>query len=177
MCTTSVSRRRVLASLAAVSLAGCGGPTAPARQAPPTTAPAVPPTVGPVPPSPTAPPTVVVSGVADAPPVVRLVAELRRRGIDPTPAGPSAVGFLADAPGQVYQVGSGWLYLHPYPSAELATARQGHVRQGLAHPLADPPAPPHAFQCGAVIALYVGWDEQVTGALTEVCGPQFAGRG
>jgi hypothetical protein len=132
--------------------------------------------VGPLPATPTPRPTVVVPGVVDAPAVVQLIAGLRRRGIDPAPLDRSTVNFLADAPGQVYQVGSGWLYLHPYPSAELATARQGHVRQGLAHPLADPPAPPHAFQCGAVIALYLGQDDRVRRALTEVCGPQFAGR-
>ncbi len=112
---------------------------------------------------------------ADAPAVVTLVADLRRRGIEPAASHESRVEFLGDAPGQAYQVGSGWLLVHLYASAEAAGARHDQVRQGLANPVADPPAPPHAFQCGAVIALYLGRDEQVTKALTELCGPPFAG--
>ena len=109
-------------------------------------------------------------------PVLKLVEALRGRQIELKPSGESRIEFLADAPGQAYQVGWGWLHLHVYPSAEEAGATQDEVRQGLSNPVADPPAPPHAFQCAQIIALYLGAEEQIIKALTELCGAQFAGK-
>ncbi len=37
-------------------------------------------------------------------------------------------------------------------------------------------APPHFFQEGRVLVLYAGADQTVLAALTELLGPQFAGR-
>ncbi len=122
------------------------------------------------------PAAAIVAGVADAPPVVKLIEDLRHRGIEPTPSGESRADFLADAPGQAYRIGAGWLYLHPLPSAEIANAKRTDVQRVLDHPMGDWVAPPHAYQCSQTIVLYLGTDEQVIKALTELCGAQFAGR-
>jgi hypothetical protein len=37
-------------------------------------------------------------------------------------------------------------------------------------------APPHFFQQGCVIVLYVGSDEEMISLLASVLGPQFAGQ-
>lgn len=37
-------------------------------------------------------------------------------------------------------------------------------------------APPHFFQEGRVLVLYAGTDQTVLSILTELLGPQFAGR-
>ncbi len=183
----------VWAALVVLLLAACGSPASlaggsstpedrdrEAGLARPTTAPVLEP---PVPPAPSADghtsgqpqETIIVAGVADAPPVIKLIEDLRQRGIELKPSGESRAEFLADAPGQSYQVGPGWLHLHLYPGTEAASAKQAPVRQGLNNPVADWVAPPHAFQCGQVIAVYFGTDEQLIKALTELCGPQFAG--
>ena len=122
-------------------------------------------------------PTVVVAGVADAPAVTQLIAALRERGITPELTAESRVDFLADAPGQAYRLGEGWLHLHLYPSAEAARTKTTEIQRGLENPVATLPAPPHAFRCDRVIALYLGTDEQVTTALAALCGSQIAGRG
>ena len=121
-------------------------------------------------------PTVVLAGVADAPAVMRVTSALSERGHTPEPSGESRVEFLADAQGQSYRIGEGWLLLHLYPTAEAAAGKTAEIQRGLDNPVADPPAPPHAFRCDNVIALYMGTDEEVTAALTELCGPEVAGR-
>ncbi len=63
----------------------------------------------------------------------------------------------------------------PHADAVVTEAKRAEITRGLAHPTIAWGAPPHAFQCEQVIALYFGTDEQVPRALTERCGPQFAG--
>ena len=126
-------------------------------------------------PAPVQQPTVIVRGVADAPPVVDLVGALSKRGMAPEIADVSRIEFLSDAPGQAYQIGDSWLNLHLYPTAAAAKAKRTAVQAGLANPAVDWVAPPHAFQCERLIAIYFGTDDRVTRALMERCGAQIAG--
>ncbi len=180
------------AAVVVLCLAACGGAAPPAVEgsaislpnhsqiAKPTTAPApVESTAGReaevVKPAAVQQPTVVVRGVADAPAIVDLVGALSQRGIAPEIADVSRIAFLLDAPGQAYRIGDGWLHLHLYPTAAAAGAKTAAVRDGLDNPVADWVAPPHAFHCERLIAIYFGTDDRVTRALTERCGSQIAG--
>jgi hypothetical protein len=122
-----------------------------------------------------APSSVVDASVAGAPAVVALLAALEQRGIKPAPDAVSRVEFLSDAPGQAYRMGAGWLDLHRYQNEEAAAAKTSDIKLGLDNPAADWVAPPHAYRCAQVIALYFGTDAQVTAALTDQCGSQLAG--
>lgn len=113
--------------------------------------------------------------VARAPEVARLLAALRKRGIEPQLADVSRVGVLGAAPGQAYKLGAGWLHLHLYPDAGAANADACQIPRRLDNSIMDWVAPPHFFRCDNVIALYLGGDEWVIQALTELCGRQFAG--
>ena len=68
------------------------------------------------------------------------------------------------------------LILTPYASVELATETASRVR--LPHdpfPQIDFVGPPHLFQCGSLIALYLGEDAKTKAVFQELCGPEFAG--
>ena len=180
------------AAVVVIGLAACGGVAPPVVQGRSTSLPdnsqMARPTTAPAPaestagralevvrPAPVQRPTVVVRGVADAPAVVDLVGALRERGVAPEIADVSRIEFLTDAPGQAYRIGDGWLNLHLYPTAAAARAKTTAVQDGLANPAVDWVAPPHAFHCERLIAIYFGTDDRVTRALTERCGAQIAG--
>lgn len=66
-------------------------------------------------------PTIVVPEVVNDVTVVRLIDDLRARGITMEPEADSRVWLLRDTPGQVYTgTFSGWLHVHLYPSTEAA---------------------------------------------------------
>lgn len=142
------------------------------------------PTVGPVPtldpaaPQPTLSmiPTqvpVLVDAVVRDPAVVQLMAELQGRGIEPQPLDPSLIGALQDAPGQGYRLGNGWLHVHVYADAQAARGATSKVVQQLHSPLMDWVDRPHFFRHDRLIVLYLGRDQQVIDALTELCGEPF----
>lgn len=130
--------------------------------------------------TPTAIPPVVIRQVDDDPIVARLLTALLRRGIAPQPVGDSAVRALT-APGQAYKltedVERERLFLHVYPSDAAARANADQIPPTGSNGLADWIDAPHFFRCGNVIALYLGQQQTVLDALTEQCGPQFAGQG
>ena len=58
---------------------------------------------------------------------------------------------------------------------DLATEKSARFRPHDPFPQIDFVAPPHLFQCGSLIALYLGEDVKVKAAFQELCGPEFAG--
>jgi hypothetical protein len=109
------------------------------------------------------------------PDAMQLLADLRQRGLEPTEPDVSRVEWLRAAPGLAYRLGAGWLHVHAYPDVEAAEANVAQIPPSADTGMTDWVAAPHFFRCNAVIALYLGSDEHVTQALTELCGPQFAG--
>lgn len=188
----------VTVAIVLVLLLGCGAAQAPTRGALPladnnnlpiiTFTPSSMPTEAPVPEptmraeatrqariTPQPRPTVVVEEVANAPAVVQFVNALRKRGIEPRLADVSRLEFLRAAPGQVYDLGDGSLHVHLYPNVAAAGADAAKIPRLLENPLLDWFAPPHFFQCQALIVTYFGQDKRIMMALAKLCGPQFAG--
>lgn len=114
--------------------------------------------------------------VAAHPAVVKLLSDLQSRGIEPEQTGASQIQWLRAVPGHAYRLGEERLYLHPYPSVEAAQATAAQIPPTADTGLTDWVDTPHFFLCNTVIALYLGKDSDVLNGLTEVCGPQFAGR-
>ena len=65
-------------------------------------------------------------------------------------------------------------FVGPNTTAAVAStiSSDGNAINGQA---IDWPAPPHFFQEGRIIVLYLGDDSQVISALAQILGPQFAG--
>jgi hypothetical protein len=116
----------------------------------------------------------VVEQVIADPLVVIMLANLQQRGFVTEIQDASRVELLHDAPGQAYRLGDGWLHVHRYadaPAAQAAARRILADRSSVSS--MDWVAPPHFFLCDRLIALYLGRDEQVVGALGELCAPPF----
>lgn len=114
--------------------------------------------------------------VATDPAVVQLLSDLQSRGIQPEQTGASRIEWLSAVPGEAYRMGEERLYLHPYPNVEAAQATVAQIPPSADTGLTDWVDTPHFFLCNTVIALYLGKDRDVLNGLTEICGPQFAGR-
>ena len=103
-----------------------------------------------------------------------MLANLQQRGFGVELLDASRVELLDDAPGQGYRLGDGWLHLHRYsdaPAARAAAARISADKSSIYS--VDWVAPPYFFLCDRLIVLYLGRDEQVVGALGELCAPPF----
>ena len=113
----------------------------------------------------------------DPTPVLTL---LQDHGIKLVSTGPSRAELLYPAPGHTYQLNPAhsdleWLHIHVYPSEEAARTRAAEIRNDQrVHGMIDWIAPAHFFRCGDLIALYLGYDEQVTRALGTMCGYPFS---
>jgi hypothetical protein len=118
-------------------------------------------------------PTVVVEQVVTDPLVIALLANLHQRGFAPELQDASRVELLQGAPGQAYRLGDGWLHLHVCADAQAAQTTAASIRDAMRHSMNDWVAPPHFFQCNRLIALYLGTDERVIGALGELCALPF----
>ena len=118
--------------------------------------------------------------IADNPAIVRLLADLRHRGIMPEEVGTSQVWWLSSAPGLGYQLGPDrsqeLLYIHLYPDVEAAARVAAQIPPSADRGNTDWVDDPHFFQCDNLITLYLGKDSKVTSAFTDLCGPQFAGK-
>jgi hypothetical protein len=111
-----------------------------------------------------------------------LVGGLRGEGIDPQSPQPEPPGVL-EVPSTVYTVPGGVLHVFTFsddPAAKEAQARvqpDGYMVRNTTgiNQAIDWAAPPHWFRKGKEIAAYIGTSSEVTDALSEVAGPQFAG--
>ncbi len=107
--------------------------------------------------------------------VQQLRADLHQRGVELTAPDTSRVAWLSTAPGLAYRVGAGWLHVHAYPDTAAAEANAAQIPPSADTGMTDWVAPPHFFRCDRVIVLYLGQEQHIPAALTELCGPQFAG--
>jgi hypothetical protein len=97
---------------------------------------------------------------------VSLIDNLRASGVAVEPIGPVEI---SGAEVQVFE------YTDP-AAAEADAAQLAPDGSSTRTTMMTWVAPPHFFQQGRVIALYVGSDEEVISLLASVLGPQFAGQ-
>ena len=100
--------------------------------------------------------------------------DLEQRDVELTSPGISRIAWLSAAPGVGYRVGGYWMNVHLYPDVAAAKENAARIPEGADSGMMDWVAPPHFFRCNRII-LYLGQDQKVTTALTELCGPRFAG--
>ena len=101
---------------------------------------------------------------------------LRAAGLDVKNAGEVEQPFF-DVTGSALKVNAADVQVFEF--ADTAAAKDAVGQLG---PDGNPPtmmiewvAPPHFYQSGRIVALYVGEDQAITGVLTTVLGPQVAG--
>jgi hypothetical protein len=107
--------------------------------------------------------------------VAQLLNHLRQRGIPLQNPEGSRAAFLYPVPGIAYHFESGWLHIHPFPSAQAAEQRANQMLPEMTPSVIDWVDKPHFYHCKSTIVLYLGTNAQVTQALTEFCGAEFAG--
>jgi uncharacterized protein (DUF305 family) len=115
-----------------------------------------------------------------------LVDALRARGLTVDVAGSLVpdVPFAGAQSGTVLRVGGGALaqpidvQVYEYADPGAAAADAGQITPDGNHPTAMITwiGPPHFFLAGRAIVLYVGADQAATDLMTDLLGPQFAGR-
>ena len=118
--------------------------------------------------------------------------QLRSKGLTVDIAGPVAQPFLR-TPGTILRLSGGNLaqpdYIQVYEYADTATAEgdANRVQPDTSMRWTEPDgttktmtfaweAPPHFYRAGRTLVIYVGADHTLTTLLTELLGPQFAGR-
>ena len=114
------------------------------------------------------------ASIAANPDAARVIRALEARGLKAVPDDVSAVDQLAGAPGYVWRVGPrDYLHLHAYRDAPAAAAgAKGFVMQVASRSqIIDWVGTPHLFQCGSVVALYLGENPQALTAVSAACGP------
>lgn len=126
---------------------------------------------------PAAPPPVVSHGgpVTD---YVSLFDNLRAAGASVTPAGEVSQPFFS-VTGNAITVDGGNVQVFEYADNEEADAQAALVSpdgSSIGTTMASWIAPPHFYQAGKIIVLYVGDDTTLINVLESVMGPQFAGR-
>jgi len=110
------------------------------------------------------------------------LAGLESHGITVTAPQPEPPGIL-EVSSTVYQVPGGILHVFTFAdgqAAKIAAARvepDGYtVRSTMGiNQAVDWSAPPHWYRSGRGVAVYLGSSSNVSDALTEIAGPQFAG--
>ena len=109
---------------------------------------------------------------------VSLVDTLRARGATVVPVGDVSQPFFSVA-GFAITVNGENVQVFEYPTEGAAAADAARVAPdggSVGTTMITWVAPPHFYRQGRLIALYVGTNPDVTGLLTSVLGPQFAGR-
>ena len=101
----------------------------------------------------------------------RILEALRAAGLKPLASDVSAVEQFGGAPGYVWRVGADWLHVHVYPSPTAAASAAAGFAQATNSRTAiiDWVAPPHLYQCGSVVALYLGHDAKAISVLNSRC--------
>jgi hypothetical protein len=107
--------------------------------------------------------------------VAQLLDYLRQRGIPLQNPEGSRAAFLYPVPGIAYRLDSGWFYIHLFPDAQAAEQRASQMPPEMTPSVIDWVDKPHFYRCKSTIVLYLGTNAQVTQALTEFCGAEFAG--
>lgn len=103
------------------------------------------------------------------------LANLEMRNVELASPDVSRVAWLNAAPGVAYRVGDYWMNVHLYSDATAAQENADRIPVGADSGISDWVSSPHFFLCDRIIALYLGQDQNVITALTELCGPHFAG--
>ncbi len=119
-----------------------------------------------------APANATVTANAD---VVSLVNFMKQRGIALDNPHESRAAFLYPVPGVVYEMGREGLYIHLFPSAQDADRRARQMPTEMTPSVIDWINKPHFYRCQSMIVLYLGTNAQITQALAEYCGTEFAG--
>jgi hypothetical protein len=98
-------------------------------------------------------------------------------GMDIQPAGEVEQPFF-DVPGTVLKVNGADVQVFEFADAGAAQDAVGQLGADGNPPtmIVDWVAPPHFYQAGRLVALYVGEDQVMTEALTRAMGPQVAGK-
>jgi hypothetical protein len=158
-------RQSILITLAAL-LAASACAYAPPRPLPPPQAPAAPH-------APTPESTAVHTLVTANPDAAQILRAIRDRGLAFAPSDVSRVDLLAGSPGYAWSVGRDWLHLHVYRDrAAAAAGAQRFAATAMARSqIIDWVGKPHLFQCGTVVALYLGEAPQALNVITSLCGP------
>ncbi len=119
-----------------------------------------------------APANATVTANAD---LVSLLDYMKQRGIVPKNPHESRAALLYPVPGVAYEIDGEWLYVHPFPSVQAAEQRAKQMPPEMTPSVMDWVNKPHFYRCKSVIVLYLGVKTQITQALTEFCGGEFAG--
>ena len=122
-------------------------------------------------------PTAVSHGARQVTDLVSLIDHLRASGLDVQPAGAVEQPFF-DVAGKALKVNGADVQVFEFADAEAAKAAVATIG-----PDGNPPkmmiewvAPPHFYQSGEIVVLYVGADAAITQALESALGEQVAGR-
>lgn len=109
--------------------------------------------------------------------LVGLVDALRAKGLTVEPAGPVSQPFF-DVEGTRLQVDGTEVQVFEFADAAAAQATIAQLGPDGNPPtmIIDWVGPPHFYQAGRIVVLYVGEEAQVIQALTEIVGRQVAGR-
>jgi hypothetical protein len=123
------------------------------------------------------PATAVSHGAGQVSDLVSLVDHLRATGFDVKPAGEVEQPFF-DIKGTVLKVNGADVQVFEFTDAAAAKAAVATIGadgnpQGA---IVEWVAPPHFYQTGRIVVLYVGADKAIIEALTKTLGPQVAGR-
>jgi hypothetical protein len=163
-------------TLAAVLVTACGGQSAQAKTADPTSTSV--PTVETSPADTDVLTPVAVSHGGPVEDYVSLIDNLRASGATVEPVGEVEQAFFS-VTGHVITVNGNDVQVFEYADAEAAEADAALVAPdggSVGTTMVTWVATPHFYRTGKLIVLYVGDDSGVTAVLESALGPQFAGR-
>ena len=132
-------------------------------------------------------PQIALSALADTTPAASpgsepldaqgLVDRLRAKGLRVTP-GDKVIQPFFSIEGQVYKVNDADVQVFEFTDVAGAQSSMAQLSPegNPTNVVIEWVGPPHFYQAGRVIALYVGSDRTVIDALTSILGPQRAGR-
>lgn len=107
-----------------------------------------------------------------------LIDQLRAHHAIVTPTGEVTQPFFS-VQGKTITVNAEPVQVYEYPNAAAAFAAAASISPDggtIGNSVIDWVAPPHFYQAGKVVVLYVGSSDAALKPLTTVLGPQFAGR-
>jgi hypothetical protein len=111
-----------------------------------------------------------------------IVPRLEQVGVKPESPQPEPPGVL-EVKSTVYEVPGGELHVFNFRNEQIAKEAAARIQpdgytiqntMGI-NQAVDWAAPPHWYRLGNQIAVYIGMSSEVTDALDEAAGPQFAG--